>query len=629
MATEKYHSLVYRDTDMQSYLKDILIPLIGYRDVGHTWGSFRDSIDKLKVEVKAMQIPPKSKFYKHDDFNIPVYIKIIENSYEYPDTPSFEPTFVTIEFARTFKDLTEQTVNERRYSFTVCIPGGSQLEAQKQPYCVSCNSNTYQDIKSINIAKCNDPRNENPDVFRIMLPLKTVDENDVVNGGSVTVYSENRNVEAVTTWNSADVNDPNIAVNWQWDPQMGTIPYFDPVEDVDRLVYSSEIREIVALTLPALEYLQETGNTDPETLYVGREDDESSYQGRISFNTVEDFKRELPTIFKIFGYNWRNLDIEFADEVTNIDGLLEGNTDIQGTPRAILGNGIVSAKRLFKDSSVNYIDSQDHLFSSMPNLKYLDEAFAGSQLKTPIEAILVEQCKNLISVRRMFANSMIQGTEPLWLIPDLEFEGMNCFNGCTRLPSSDTEEMPTYWRNAGTNPTIEYYTRAGFDRVIDYVLECFNNDLSKVTIDCVNSIELAGLFEGKPITHTPAKIIDRGTQDLSRMFANCPELEVVSAALLNDLPHAENLSEMFLNDIHILTLPSNFSMQSKDMVNLTRMFSGLTQVTGQAPMINGINLWNLAGQEGYQTSIDGTDCFANSPFANASSIPAAWGGTGA
>lgn len=625
MADNKYHSLVYRDTDMQRYLKDILIPLIGYRDVGHTLGSFRDSIDKLKVEVKAMQIPPKTKFYNHQSFLTPVYIKIVPKSYEYPDVDAFEPIQVTIEFDRTIPSETGGDNTEKNYSFSIIIPGQAQSSGFRNPYCLSCNSNVYADIKTVQVIHLNDVRNTDTDVFGIVIPAITDENSSQFRSGSVTVYSENRNVELVTTWDTADLDDPNIVHTNAWDVTMGTIPYFDPVEDVDKLVYSNEIRWIQALTLPALEYLQETGNTDVETLYVGREDDDSTYQGRIFFNTVDDFKRELPTIYKVFGYNWRQLDIEFAPEVTNIDGLLAENQDIVGTPRTIVGEGIISAKELFRDSGVKYIENQEDLFTGMPNLKYLDSAFEGCGIKAGIQADLINQNKNLLSVRRMFANTGVTDTDAIWQMTDLELDGMNCFFGCKL---SDDVDPPDYWVNAGNEPMIEIYTKAGFDRLRDEIISYWNGNLSTFGFNFINSFDMTEMFAASEITHTPKTLIMRAGTSMIGGFKNCPKLESITPTTFKELAGFEDFSEMFMDDLGLTSIPADLELP-KSIINYTRTFSGLTNVTGQAPTQNGVNLWELAGTSGYPAQITGVDCFARSNFANITSIPAAWGGQGA
>lgn len=628
MAEEKYHSLVYRDTDMQKYLKDILIPLIGYRDVGHTLGSFRDSIDKLKVEVKALQIPPKTKFYQHH-WNLPIVIKIPDKSYEYPDVESFEPIKVTVEFDRVINDTAAPENNGRwSYMFEIMIPGGGIKEVMSSPYCVACNTGAYQEIKEVRVKRMEDLRQEISQVFVVDIPFikNNSGENISYEGGSVTVYSENRNVEVTSTWDNLEINDPGITTNYEWNVTMGSIPYFDPVEDVDKLVYSEEIRWINALTLPALEYLQETGNTDPDTLYVGREDDDETYDGTIHFETLEDFQRELPVLYKIFGYNWRYLDIEFGDDVISIDGMLEGNKEVTGAPRRIIGASIESAKNIFKDSAIQYVDNQETLFEGIPNVKWLDNAFENSAVNIDLEDIMISQLENLLSVRGMFANTHLGDSETPWLIFEGGLDGRGFFDGTTFDNSAALDGCPTYWRRK-TGTTLPIYTRYAFDRIRDEILRDKKGELTGMTIQFLSdSIPLDGLFESSSIKTAPSLIIAPKTTSMKRGFANCGELTSVPSTLFGRLETLERFDEMFLNNISLVELPTTMDLP-KTITSYNSAFKGLPLVTGQAPTnSNGTNLWELAGRDGYPAEIDGTNCFANSLFANITEIPKSWGG---
>lgn len=626
---EKYHSLVYRDTDMQKYLKDILIPLIGFRDAGHQVANFRDSIDKLKEEVKALQIPSKSKFYQHS-WNLPIVIKIPTNSYEYPDVDMFEPIKVTVEIDKNATDTGDPNiVNKVNYIFEIVIPGSANKSPSAAPYCASCNSTAYKDIKSVSVKRIQDLRNTPGDVFVINIPYikATATDSIVFTGGSVTVYSENRNVEKVNTWDSVDFGDPTITTIASWEVTMGSIPYFDPVEDVDKLVYSEEIRWINALTLPALEYLQETGNTDPDTLYVGREDDDDTYDGTIHFETVDDFKRELPVLYKIFGYNWRYLDLEFGDTVTSIDGLLEGNTSVVGAPRRIIGSAIVSAKNIFKNSAIQYVEDQEILFEGIPEVKYLDGAFEGTHITIEINDMMISQLPNLLSVRRMFANTTITDPGTLWLVHDGGLDGENCFYGVATIDEATLDEIPEYWKDSSTNPTVELYTRGAFDRIRDEIIRNREGDLSALTIKFMNSnVSIDGLFESSEIKITPKKIVAPGSMSMNRGFANCGSLTEVTPTVFSGFDgFMASFDEMFANDIKIISFPTNMTLPNT-IASYVRAFSGLVLITGQAPMNNGKNLWTLAGTSGFPPKIDGTDCFANSPFANRTEIPKDWGG---
>lgn len=630
MAEEKYHSLVYRDTDMQKYLKDILIPLVGYRDAGHTVASFRDSIDKLKAEVLALQIPPKTKFYQQS-WSLPIFIEIPEKSYDFPEVDMFEPVKVTIEFNKIIQDSDHPDNNgEWNYAFDIMIPGSCNTNQYGQPYCISCNANAYKEIKKIRIARLQDLRQNPANVYVIQIPYIAANSGQYITytSGSVTIYSENRNVKKVESWNSVDLNDPTINTMHSWEEvTMGSIPYFDPVEDVDKLVYSEEIRWINALTLPALEYLQETGNTDPDTLYVGREDDDETYDGTIHFETVDDFKRELPVLYKIFGYNWRYLDLEFGEEVTSIDGLLEGNSSVVGAPRRIIGESITSAQNIFKNSAIQYVEDQASLFEGIPNVKHLDGAFEGCPTNINVEDAMIENLPNLVSVRRMFANTKITGFETPWLLHDGGLDGENFFYGVTTVDESELDEIPQYWKDSSKENTMEFYTRASFDRVRDEILRYREGDLHTLTIKFVNqNTNLEGLFEASSVKVSPKNIVSPGSTTMRRGFANCGELTEVTSGLFSSLNgKLQYFDEMFLNNIKLAAFPENFIIPSS-IVSYKKSFSGLVLVTGQAPMISGKNLWTLAGTSGFPTKIDGTDCFLNSPFANRGEIPKTWGG---
>lgn len=628
MAEEKYHSLVYRDTDMQKYLKDILIPLVGYRDAGHTVASFRDAIDKLKAEVKALQIPPKTKFYQQS-WSLPIFIEIPEFSYEFSSASTFEPIKVTVEFDKIVNDSAHPENSLRlNYMFEIMIPGSGNLDASGVPYCVSCNSNAYKEVKTVKISRLNDARQNPADVYAIQIPFiqgLVGDPSITINGGSVTVYSENRNVKAVKTWDKVDLNDPNIGIQHEWEVIMGSIPYFDPVEDVDKLVYSEEIRWIVALTLPALEYLQETQNTDPDTLYVGREDDDETYDGTIHFETVEDFKRELPVLYKVFGNNWRYLDLEFGSEVTSIDGLLEGNTTVIGAPRRIIGDAIVSAKNIFKNSAIKFVESQDVIFEGMPLVKHLDGAFEGCPITIDVKDSMISELEHLVSVRRMFANTKVNDCETPWLIRDGGIDGENCFLGVTTMSQETVNRIPQYWKDSSVETVMEFYTRGSFDRLRDEIIRYREGDLRNITIKFMNpATNIDKLFEASQLKVTPKQIIADASNSMVRGFANCGLLEEVVPTVFKDMLLFD-VTEMFMNDNHLISFPENLELP-KSITTYVRTFSNLNVIVGQAPMSEGKNLWTLAGTAGYPTKIDGTDCFANSPFANRNEIPKSWGG---
>ena len=56
-------SLVYLDDVIQRALKDVLIPILGYRDTSKKLGEYTNMIDYLRKDVTALQIPDKSKLY--------------------------------------------------------------------------------------------------------------------------------------------------------------------------------------------------------------------------------------------------------------------------------------------------------------------------------------------------------------------------------------------------------------------------------------------------------------------------------------------------------------------------------------------------------------------------------------
>lgn len=642
-------SLVYRDTDMQKYLKDILIPLIGYRDAGHTWGYLRDQINKLQAEVKEMQIPEKSKFYNHGNFATPIFIYVPDNSYDYPENSMNEPIKVMIEFDYQHNltpeeeaDPDTEALSSGTVSFEVVIPGGASRDTAKVPYCGICNQLAYKLLDKIQVYYATDLRNgTEPNVYAITLPrVINKKDDEIFTNGTVTIYSENRNVHKADSWDGVSLLDPNLNIGQEYDTtQLGSVPCYDEVDEVERLVRSDTIREIVALTLPSLEYLQETGNTDPDTLYVGREDDDSTYDGRIFFETVEDFENELPTIYKIFGYNWHNLDIEFGELVTSIDSLLEGNTDIIGAPRAIIGPAIESAKNLFRNSSIKYIDNQEMLFAGMPNLKYLDSAFENTTITTSIVKDLIASNKNLVSIARMLANTNIYNTEELWNIDGMtdiyakecylnvdmshwEAQGVHIFLSCPQYWLKPVSELDQDDR------IIAFDTRDGFDKIKDYIIEDQEGDLSKWHFQFNSSeMNLEGIFEGTEVEVTPYSIMYQGTS-LVGAFRNTKVLTTVTSTILSKAPNLTNMSEFLYNAVSVRSLPGSMTIPT-NVNNMRSSFGGMTSVTGQAPTAGGTLIWQMAGQNGRPATIDGTNCFYMSPFANRGAIPKTWGGDGA
>lgn len=621
---EKKHSLVYLDDVVQRYLKDILIPILGYRDTSVTLGSYSSRLDKLDHDVNELQIPDKSKFYNHASMDTPIFIALPENSYANPDSPMNEDVIVMIDMERTIIDYTTSAEKKRNYSFSVVIPGNSDVrdKTYKAPYCAYCNKSAYEDMKSFFISYLIKDSKAQPRVLCIEFPDITEKNISEFHDCHYTIYSENRNVEK-GDWTTQDMKDPVTQKLTSWTVTMGSVPYFDPVEKQNELVYSKNVRHIETLTLPTLEYLQETGKTDPSTLYVGREDDDGMYQGKVTFSSVEDFKRELPTIFKVFGYNLGNLDIEFTDAVTNIDGLFEGNKDIQGTPRSIGGRNIENARRLFMNSSVKTITTPSTLFQNMPNLLRLDSAFEGTEVRTPITYSLITSAPKLVSVRRMFANSKVRTTESLWYTPDGFYDGLNCFLNCP-LDSTSAEDMLSYWNDATDVYDIEFLNKTHFDRLRDEIIFNMNGDLSKYNMTVTSIGKLDSLFESSGVIKSPNSLISEDAPSAINMFRNTL-VESVSPGLVAQLKGLKNASGMLADNPHLTAFPENFVLP-KSIDNYTDTFANLINITGPTPKSGGYNLWTLAGQSGYPDTIIGKNCFGKSPFSNRNEIPVEWGG---
>lgn len=621
-------SLVYLDNVIQKALKDVLIPIFGYRDVSKTLGAYTQLTDGLRDDVTALQIPSKTKIFVHDNMVQPINILVPERAYG-SDATMFEPITITI-------NLSYRGMGDAILTVYIPMDGGS-------PYCASCNKIAYDNLKNVQVKDMSSSTLTPSRVVQVYFPRINETESSDFGRAVVTTYSEHRNVELTEAWNGVTGNEQHVTINKSTTVNLGTIPYFDPIPRPEDLVRSTTFTDIESVSEGAYKYLNEVQATQPSTVYMVREDELTNRSGILRFDSVETLRRDRDILISIFGDDWSELEIEFADNIKSIDGAFEG-FGIKKTPKRIVGKSVISANRLFKGSSVTTIANQATLLADMPMLEYINAIFEGSQLAGTVTLDLVKKNTRLLEMNKAFKGTKITGTAKFWTFdvtylpernPDLSsllpspdplhirLEGNGCYEGVTGLPSD--LNIPETWKT--DNNQRSYGTVSEFLVKRANLLSEYDNDLSLLTLTIRQSgSDLYGLFRETDIKKTPKSIISEGAISINSMFAQCTKLIQVSPTVISQLTAATSAIGFLTGCSALSSLPTNIFEHNKNISNFSNALSGLSSMTGATPTSGGHKLWELAGKEGYPTEITGTACFQESTFDDIGDVPAEWGG---
>lgn len=633
-------SRVYPDTILQTALKDILIPILMGRDTSRPFGDYTREIEDLKDRVTALEIPDKSKLYRHSGLSTSIYVALPEKAYK-TDEAFYEPVLVEID-CEVMKESGRKSIE-----VGILIPANYNHDSSygKEPTIVFCNQ-TARDILGTVVVKAKKSSSLNPsNVYEIYFP-KANDSSIVgVSDVIVTIASENRNVEKDTVWTKE--NSANATTIAQTEMILGMVAIEPPIPNRDKLVYSDNVRSLLSITKGAFKYVQDTEQTVPTTLYFAREDKGSRGQGRLYIRNNNEIKTNYSVLVNIFGKDWSGLEFEFSDDITDISEVFQG-LDITHTPKALIGKNVSTADRLFKGSRITRIANQETLLKNMPRLRSGIEMFADcSALTGEIKKSIIKSNVHLTIIDFMFKNTKITNAEPLWqmthiyqpprdpmLRPDdpdplpitQYISGRGCFEGVNTLVN--ISDVPEFWKTNSTH--FIYRNKEEFIQLRQHILKTFNNNLSTITIEFKGvdgePINLDSIFTSSTITHSPKKIITVGESAVN-MFAYCNKLISVSETIISGSPNIRNISGFVMYCDELTTLPQTLLYSNKSISNYSYAFAGLTSITGDTPKgESGVPLWELAGKAGYPPTINGENCFRGSSFDNMSSVPSSWKG---
>lgn len=633
-------SLVYLDDVVQRALKDILIPILGYRDTSVDLGEYTDKIEYLRKDVTALQVKDKSKIYIHDDMSQPINIYLPDTRYGDELVQGIEGLDVTVEFRQGGSTL---------LAATITIPSEySTSNAGLVPYCKSCNKDAFRILKNAYVKVLTDNSKKPVKVIQLYFPAVNADTVNTYSRGIVTIYSEHRNAEKVDTWNGVTGNEPGVTVITENEVFLGTVPYFEDIENRNNLVRSNTIKEIEGVTSATYTYLDEVDQTSPTTLYHERQDDQTTVSAILTFTDATEIQSRKDVLMDIFGTDWSSVDIQFLDTTEDISNAFDGFT-FTNTPRSIRGKNVKTANGLFANSKVNHITNQAELLKHMPNLVHFDRGFENTPLKDEIIEALLLSNNRLLSIHYCFRNTQIKNTYEFWnmthtYIPERDpglsslehspqsvtvgLDGIGCYESVTSLPAEVLAKIPEEWKT-----DVKVYNYKSVDEFLvkrDDLLVQYNNDLSEITIGITgDSLDITGLFKYTPIAKAPKELNIPGATGITEMFYGCNDLEELYPTTIAKLVNATNADRFTANCGKLTTYPQDIFAPLKKIESYQEALAYLVSMTGPTPTIGGKQLWELAGTEGYPQTINGTGCFTNSSFDNIGSVPSAWGGTGA
>ena len=634
-------SLVYLDDVVQRALKDVLVPILGYRDTSLRLGQYTELIEHLRKDVTDLQIPDKSKVYIHENMTQPINIYVPSTGYRRADSNMIENIRIGVEF-NSVRTASNQE-DPKLIACDILIPGEyvQQNSSVLVPYCISCNQGG-KDLKVAYVKILTNPTKDPRKVLQLYFPNVNASTGDAYTRGIVTITSNQRDVRKVDTWDGVTGEEDITVVELQHAVRLGTVPYFDPIEEPENIVRSTNIRYVEGITKGAYTFLDEIEATDPDTLYHERQDSLENDHGTINFDSVEDLQSAKSLLMDIFGKDWSGVIVNFRDGVTDISHAFEGFTFTK-TPKQISGKHVKNATGLFKGVPITTITDCATLLRGLPELEYANSAFADTPLTGDIKGELFASNQKLMSIHYCFKNTKITGTANFWdmthqytpdrddslssLLPNpkpitIKMDGVGCFEGVTTLPSD--LDIPANWKEDTKQYTYE--TRDEFNLKRGSLLAQYEGDLSEVTLTFNGSdVDLAGLFENTELRKAPKAIV-ANTTTIARMFNGCSKLTNIYTSTIAQLTDATDASYFTSSCRSLRTYPQDMFAALKKITDFSDAMSYLEAMTGPMPRSGGKQLWELAGTEGYPAEIIGRNCYYESTFDGVDQAPAEWRG---
>ena len=633
----KTKSLVYLDNVVQRALKDILIPILGYRDTSKTLGQYTSELDYVKKDITALQVPDKDKIYVHEDMTQPITIFIPDKAYD-GNGSSYEDVKVYIEFK-----AYSASEHLALMAAEIVIPGGIISQNLVQPYCAYCSQPAHDELKTAYVKVMRSIELNPSNVVQIYFPNVNVDTISQYSRGVVTVSSQNRDVKKVESWNGITGTEQHIVNSDGFEIPLGAVSTFDDISDKDKLVRSNSIRAIEGITSSVQEYLIDADKTDVNTAYFEIESPDPNMTGTLRFESAAEVQAHKDILLDVFGHDWSNIRVEFADNVKDISGAFKGFTFKQ-TPFSITGNDVEIADALFKGSNIEHISSQLNLLRGMPKLMSINSMFENTPLTDTILEDIIAGNPRLSYMNFTFRHTNIKNTAKFWemtrtYVPDrdpdtssllpnptpvtVNIEGNGCFEGVSTLPSS--LNIPTEWKTASHAKLYNTYDEFIMKR--SALLAQYDNDLSQVSITIKEqNISLDSMFAETKITKAPKEIVVINATSIARMFFMCSELIDIKPSCIAQLNTATSANSFLAECAKLTTLDQSIFEPFHSIDDFSTALTGLTNITGPSPLCGGKHLWELAGTPGYPSTIYGSSCFEGSTFDDMADIPQSWGG---
>lgn len=134
------------------------------------------------------------------------------------------------------------------------------------------------------------------------------------------------------------------------------------------------------------------------------------------------------------------------------------------------------------------------------------------------------------------------------------------------------------------------------------------------------------MFSGTKLRKGPLSVVAPNATSIKDFYSYCPDLVEIYASSIEQLTTVTSAENFITGCEKLTSIEINIFAPHKLITNYRNALSGLTSITGQTPTVNGNQLWELAGTEGYPEYIDGSSCFQDSTFDNIADVPVEWGG---
>lgn len=238
----------------------------------------------------------------------------------------------------------------------------------------------------------------------------------------------------------------------------------------------------------------------------------------------------------------------------------------------------------------------ENLFKNCTSALNFESTFGGcSGLMGSIPEDLFKSCSNTNNINSVFAGcSGLTGSIPenLFINNSKVAQLSSIFSGCTSLTGSIPEDLFKSCSNVVRASHI-FYSCSGLTGSIPENLFANCPLITEFNATFSSCVRLTGEIP-------------------SGLFASCPEVN--------------RFNGVFNGCTGLTSIGNNLFDNNKKMTVITTTFFGCVNLTGNTPTgLDGIELWDRAGQPGYPASVQGNRCFEGcTKLTNYAAIPRAW-----